>query len=208
MGGYNSGGTGTRRSTANMHTLDIRKIQRAGLLRPGQFGSWQWTRGSNVVASINIRAETGRINLTYRTRNRGGEWQDIDYPVQLASTACNYGGERVWWLCPIVGCGRRVAVLFGGRVYACRHCHRLAYDSQRETPGDRATRRANALRKQLGWVPGMIHGDGDKPKGMHWSTYNRLRMAYYAQSGTAFAAMAEVMGLAMGRLGQISRLKV
>jgi hypothetical protein len=53
-------------------------------------------------------------------------------------------------------------------------CHGLAYASQRESARDRAVRKANSIRQRLGWLPGVLNGIGDKPKGMHWSTFERL----------------------------------
>ncbi|MDB5870159.1 MAG: hypothetical protein JWP96_2491, partial [Polaromonas sp.] len=85
---------------------------------------------------------------------------------------------------------RRVAVLCGGSVFACRHCHRLAYKSQRETPNDRAYRRANNLRDRLGWVPGVIHGHGDKPKGMHWATFRRLQAIHDTNVNQTLAGLS------------------
>lgn len=200
MGGYSSGKRDGKRCTDKMHRLDVRQLARAGQLKPGQSFNLYWTRGGQVTAPINIYTDVGRVSLSYRTRAGQGEWQCVSCKVLLTWTRCNYGGERAWWLCPGVGCGRRVAVLFGGRTYACRQCHRLAYRSQRENEEDRALRRANRLRQALGWVPGIAHDDGNKPKGMHWKTYNRGRMAYYAQSARAFAAMGASLGLAEGRL--------
>ena len=88
--------------------------------------------------------------------------QDIHYAVYLAWSGCNYGGQRV-------------AVLFGGKVYACRHCHKLAYQTQREQAYDRAGSRTNTIRKRLGWETGILNGSGNKSKGMHWTTYQRLK---------------------------------
>ena len=102
-----------------MHVLDIRKIQRAGLLVPGRSFGWQWSRGGEKIASINLRtdfdAPVTNVTLDYRTRPHGGEWKDMNYPVYVSWTGCNYGGQRVWWLCPARGCGRRVAVLYWGQ---------------------------------------------------------------------------------------------
>jgi hypothetical protein len=67
-----------------------------------------------------------------------------------------------------------VATLYGGRVFACRKCHRLAYPSQREDASDRAGRRADKIRDRLGWDAGILNGPGSKPKGMHWRTFERL----------------------------------
>ena len=35
-------------------------------------------------------------------------------------------------------------------------------------------RRADTIRRRLGWCAGIANPPGDKPKGMHWRTYNRL----------------------------------
>ena len=73
-----------------------------------------------------------------------------------------------------VGCGQRVAVWHGGRVFACRPFNRLTYRSQREADDYRATRRADTIRPRLDWWPGILNGNGLKPKGMHGSTLERL----------------------------------
>jgi len=47
-------------------------------------------------------------------------------------------------------CGKRVAILYGGNTFICRHCRELAYPSQRETDYERAARRTNRIREKLG----------------------------------------------------------
>lgn len=205
MGGYNSGRRDGKRTTDDMHILDIRKIERAGLLKPGCLFNWQWTRGGEKIASINIHTETDRVILDYRTRNHGDEWQDMNYPVRLTWTPCNYGGQRAWWLCPAVGCGRRVAVLYGGKVYACRQCHKLAYPTQREQAHDRAGSRADTIRKRMGWEAGILNGNGGKPKGMHWRTFERLEARHDALVHQSLAGMRAKLGVAMQRLEGIRR---
>ena len=187
-----------------MYVLDIRKIQRAGLLVPGRSFGWKWTRNGEKIASINLRtdcdAPLSKVTLHYRTRPHGGEWKDMNYPVYVSWTGCNYGGQRVWWLCPAVGCGRRVAVLYGGSVYACRHCHMLAYSTQREQAHDRAGSRADTIRKRLSWDAGILNLPGGKPKGMHWRTFDRLQAAHDVHVNQALAGMAAKMGILEGRL--------
>ena len=69
-----------------------------------------------------------------------------------------------------------MAVLYGpGKYFACRRCCGLGYASQREGVGDRSSRQADKLRKRLGWEAGILNGDGGKPKGLHWATYQRLK---------------------------------
>jgi hypothetical protein len=150
-------------------------LQRDGLLSAGKSFGWSWTRNGEKVASIQVRAETDRVILDYRHQRGGDEWKSQNYPIRIEWTSCNYGGARAWFLCPAQGCGRRVAKLYlGGAIFACRHCYKLAYACQRENLDDRAMRGADKLRGRLAWEPGILNGEGDKPKGMHWRTFERL----------------------------------
>ncbi len=201
MGGYGSGrGQRGKDTTSDMRALDIRKLQRDGLLTPGQAFGWNWLRKGETVASINIRSEVDRVILDYRSRSNGGEWQAMEYPVRVEWTPCHLGGRRAWFHCPAPGCGRRVAILFGGSVFACRHCHKLAYESQREPDHDRAVRRADTIRRRLGWEPGILNGSGWKPKGMHWRTFERLKAEHDAFVSASLAGMAQSLGLVNRRL--------
>jgi hypothetical protein len=190
MGGFGSGRRGGKSVTADMWALDVRKVQRSGRLAHGQSCNWQWTSNGEPVANINIWAFADRVTLNYRQRDRGGEWQAMNYTVRLQWTPCNYGGQRAWWICPAAGCGRRVAVLYGGAVYACRHCQRLAYRTQRESAGDRAGSRVDKIRNRLGWGPGILNGGGGKPKGMHWNTFMRLHEAHDVLKNEVFSYMS------------------
>ena len=178
MGGSGSGRRwhyGCKDTTEGYRSIDVRRWKRGGFLTPGRAFSWQWSRDSEVVASINVRAELGRVIVTYRHRSGGDEWKDESYPVYLTTTPCHMGGERPWFLCPARGCGQRVAVIYGGGIFACRKCYQLAYSSQREDAGDRAARRAHRIRDRMGWPGGVLEGSGwGKPKGMHQRTYERL----------------------------------
>jgi hypothetical protein len=83
-----------------------------------------------------------------------------------------------------------VAVLYqGGKYFACRNCYRLAYRSQRDTQSDRLIHKADKLRDRLGWEPGILSGNGDKPKGMHWKTFRQLQAEHdrLADAGVAMA---------------------
>ncbi len=203
MGGFGSGRQGGKRCTNDMLALDVRSIHRAGRLTPGTWCGWHWTRNGEKTASIQMRVEFDRVMLDYRNRSghhNCGDWETMHYSVRLDWTDCKFGGRRAWWQCPAVGCGRRVAVLFGGRVFACRRCHDLAYRCQRETVDDRATRRADKLRNRLEWEPGILNGNGGKPKGMHWRTYWRLYDQHNQAQSESLAGMAAKLGLLTGRL--------
>lgn len=204
MGGFGSGrGQRGKSTTSDMHPLDIRRLHRAGLLTPGRVFSWQWTVCGREVSSIQMRSEADRLVLIYRNRSHGGEWQPMEYPVYLEWTGCNLGGRRVWFRCPARGCGRRVAVLYGGSIFACRHCHNLAFECQRETDDDRALRRADTIRRRLGWQPGIANLPGGRPKGMHYRTYLRLLNEYNTFANASWVGMAERLGLANRRLNSL-----
>ena len=177
MGGPGSGNrwrSGSKSETDDYHVLDVRHLAREGALLPGYASSWRWTRNGEVKASIQIHAEHGHLTLIDYIRGDATEWKDKRYSVRILRTRCNFGGTRHWLMCPAVGCGRRVAILYGGSIFACRHCHQLAYASAREDPQARAIRRIYRIRARLGWKLGILNRRGDKPKWMRWGTFERL----------------------------------
>jgi len=115
--------------------------------------------------------------------------------VNLDWTNCKFGGRRPWFLCPATGCGKRVAILYDGVIFACRHCHQLAYASQRETGYDRMARRADRIRTKLGWEPGILNGKGLRPKGMHWKTFERLSAQHDALVQVSLAGISAKLKL-------------
>ncbi len=197
MGGHGSGNHwpyGAKSTTDSYRTLDVRRLAREGMLRLGHWGSWQWTRDSQVLASIQTRADEDRVVLMYRHRQGDGVWKDEHYAVLIERTPCALGGARPWFICPAVGCGRRVAILYGGTVFACRHCHQLVYASAREDASGRAMRRADRLRVRLGWEPGIMNPDGEKLKWMRWRTFDRLVEQHGQLVGRSMNALAAKLG--------------
>jgi hypothetical protein len=194
MDGWGSGswqiGKGT---TDDYRALDVRQLHRDGPLAPGRSYSLSWTRNGEIVASIRVRVESDRLNLNYRYKSSNSDWHPMDYPVYLDWTDCNLGGRRVWFLCPASGCARRVALLYlgGSGIFACRHCYSLVYASQRETGDERAARRADKIRDRLGWEPGILNGEGYKPKGMHWRSFERLQAKHNDFVNTSLVGMMQ-----------------
>jgi hypothetical protein len=199
MGGLGSGRRwhyDTKDLTEDYMRLDIRRWQREGLLAPNRSFGWQRTCNGEIVSSIRVRTEPDRVILTYRHRSGGGDWQDKSYPVYLEWTSCNFGGQRPWFLCPARGCGKRIAVLYGGGIFACRHCHQLAYPSQREADYDRAARRADKIRERLDWKQGIFNPKGwKKPKGMHWRTFERLNAEHDILVAESLAGITNHLGM-------------
>ena len=170
MGGQGSGPQFGAATTDTYLKLDVRWLKRRGLLTPGSEECIAWSSEGKPLGTVQIRAEQDCISLTYSTRG-----EPITYSVKIVTTACHLGGRRPWFLCPARGCGRRVAILYGECVFACRTCHQLAYACQRELPEDRAYRRMEKIRTRLGWSMGDLDGTAClRPKGMHQGTFERL----------------------------------
>ena len=71
---------------------------------------------------LKLKAGSFRINIQYTWDS-----EELNYEIKLATTPCNYGGFRYWFLCP--KCNRRVVKLYLNKYYYCRHCHNLTYRS-------------------------------------------------------------------------------
>ena len=118
-----------------------------------------------------IQQEAENIQVGYEHRGKS-----YSYSIKLSRTACNYGGHRHWWLCP--ECSKRVSVLYCAGAYVCRHYIGGKYGSQLEQPIDNLFRRLNAIRARLGWQDGIANGYGERLKGMHRTTYNKIMCEY------------------------------
>jgi hypothetical protein len=177
VGGYGSGSWyrwNKKATTEEVRRIDIRYMKKKGLLQwPGYTGSLSWSCGGEPTGSIRYRVESDRLVLMYSYRAYGEDWQKYEEGVWLDRTPCNYGGERLWFLCP--HCGRRVAVLYGAGVrFLCRYCYDLAYASQSEDYSSRMMRKARKIREKLGADADLTEPVSEKPKGMHWRTFARL----------------------------------
>lgn len=134
--------------------------------------------------------------------------------IQIEQTPCNYGNVRYWFGCSI--CGKKATRLFlhGGTnaVWKCRKCANLVYRSQQATKGDFWTWyfKARDIARQIDpdyWEDGfayLLAPDPhylfpQKPKGMHWQTYYRMREKYaeYVRRGNILNAAS--IGAVLGR---------
>ncbi len=175
MGAYGSGRKPTTKCTADHLSICVRQWQREDLLTPQRFFECSWSDRGEKIGKVSVLIQEGEVVLCHLWQLKGIDVQKLRYTVALQTTQCHYGGVRYWFSCPIAGCGRRVAKLYWGRIYfGCRHCYKLSYFSQRESKSDRTFRKVNKLRERLDWEAGYLNGNGLKPKGMHWKTYNRL----------------------------------
>jgi hypothetical protein len=149
-------------------TLDANRWMREGILTPRSCltGAWRWTYGNGRECSVAYEANTlcqcrPFVRLWYSwsqpaTQEEGSE----DYRVSLTTTAPWFGGQRWWFVCPLVidgrPCERRVGRLYlppGGRYFGCRHCHRLTYRSAQEHD-----KRVDAMRRNPALLDAAVNG--------------------------------------------------
>lgn len=181
MGRFGSGRIWRRniKTTSKYPQLDVRSLYRKDLFKPDQGVIRNWyNNDKEKIASVYVVTKIDVLALLHF--NRFGE--ELCYNVALTWTDCYYGGGRPWFICPVKKCSRRVAKLYlAGTLFACRHCYKLVYFSQLQTPEDRAIQHADKIRARLGWESGLLNGHEDKPKGMHWKTFDNLIEAHDMQ---------------------------
>jgi len=139
MGGYGStrwGWYSKRLTVEECHKLHLSTMRGTIAQGAGFWGTVYWTIGERPAGDITYRVEAQGVRLVYTmTDKSSGSKQDYSYLVGLARTFPHFGGVRYWFVCPLVGCGRRVGVLYlppGGRYFGCRHCYKLTYESAQE----------------------------------------------------------------------------
>jgi hypothetical protein len=188
MGGYGSGRSGGRPTVESSLTLDLRRLFRNGTLKVGGWtsGTLRWTLVSSgeETASLGYQShlveDNGYIRLYWTsTDRRTGEAHKRENRITLMTRPQPFGGRRWFFVCPRTG--ESVAKLHlpsGGHTFASRKAYRLGYRSQRESPRDRSSSRAFALREKVGGRGG-IGSSITKPKGMHARTFERAMEKIY-----------------------------
>lgn len=175
-------------------SIPINYLNRQDMLRPGQY-SLHWTLNGEPSGDVRLTITEDTMTITYRwRRSKYDEWSDASVTVQLTSTPVHLGGSRPWFLCP--ECGRRCGVLYlNGSSFGCRTCLNLRYTSQREQPLDRAIRRRGKYEDKIGYG---LHDNKtmkQKPKGMHWHTYDRLLQKALAADQKMLAELGRQIGV-------------
>ncbi|MDI9848135.1 hypothetical protein QM467_08740 [Rhodoblastus sp. 17X3] len=159
--------------------LDLNKLIRDGVLRPGST-----CRASIRWANVYSSDESAAGVMTAHMCGKSYGWLELEVDgrrqeIALESQSRHFGGRQWYFVCPRLHC--LVSVLwrpYGASAFASRQAwgRRVAYGSQFETWHDRAITQARHVRRKLGgedWE--LSYGDPmpEKPKGMHWRTYER-----------------------------------
>lgn len=168
---FGAGRPGYRAKAEQLQRVDVRQWHRLGYLREGRSFRWNWHRGDEQTGSIGVLVHGADSLALQYTVGQEGKRRDGSQTIRLARTPCHYGNTRPWFECPL--CHRHAGLLFmrWGR-FACRKCQRVAYSSQSDDALDRTWRKQGKLESRLG-------KDWQRPKGMHRTTYERLRAAVW-----------------------------
>ena len=117
--------------------LSIFYLKKAGMLQGYCSTLITWTaslteKKTTVGVEVNIE-ERPYMRLQYTVTDSEGDGTDYDDQIFLTITPRYFGGVRWWFACP--SCGRRVGILYlpsGGRLFRCRHCYDLTYQSRND----------------------------------------------------------------------------
>ncbi len=163
----------TRRTVDDLLRLNAHKVMSAGDRAAGFRCTVNWPS----QAAIGVRVTGERALLSYNWQGQPVQ----PYAVHVATTTPHYGGVRYWWLCP--RCARRVADLYGGKLFLCRQCHGLTYRTAQAGSADidpSVKNRLRVLRRRLAVTGEDRALRPPKPPRMHAETYERLAREYVA----------------------------
>lgn len=166
-----------------------------------------WYRNGEQTASILAAAELQRgrpvVRLAYTSSRPGGEPERQNYQVLVSATPSNLPGNpgrRWWFICPLVvngiACGRRVAKLYGGTLFGCRHCHDLTYTSCNES--HQLDRLSRSLGAALAAELGGMNPDDVAAELRRWADPETLRLMAFANQVTRQSKKTEKMLRKMG----------
>ena len=133
---------------------------------------WEWTferehepTQRNAGAILTLRRVLPVLSGSY-------DEQANEFEIVVVATRPNFGGRRLWFLCPKCG-NRRVSLYFptAHSEPACRACHNLAYRSQQVSLEQRKRLKLDTLRSKLNSDATQIDS---KPKWMRWRKYDKL----------------------------------
>lgn len=85
--------------TSALRSIDVRRLKREKLLAGDLTYGWHWRNDDDeVTASIHVRTHDSGLTVSYATSGT-----QVEQFVRTDTTPCNYGGERVWFVCPFCG---------------------------------------------------------------------------------------------------------
>ncbi len=169
-GGYRigAGRSGRAFKTEDCQRLSVSCLQRTGVLAKAWVGQWAWQdpMHGKTQSIIKMRTTSDAVYLSFASHGRS-----VLQVLMLSQVSNTFGGHRIYLTCPRCSSRRREVYLLDG-LFLCRVCHALPYQSQSEGRIDRAWRAERKVELKLSPFR-------KKPKGMHQTTFNRLRNQIY-----------------------------
>jgi hypothetical protein len=182
-----AGRPGWRLKAEDAFRLSVDRLNDAGALAPGCLGTWHWSTATGMKGEINYRTASGALVLEFRANGIPSMQRVPLYKVPTSGCA---QGLRTWFGCPL--CFRRASKLYlGCSGFACRQCAGIAYQSQSETPIERAVVAQVKAEAALG--PG-----GARPRCMRRATYARLQEEVQRRDVERKAELRRVLCAALG----------
>jgi len=161
--------------------LDVHWLARRGILKPGR--AFHGKARNDQAHSLLVADDHIRVTI-----------EGHEETIWLTHTVPGYGGKRSWFRCPM--CNRRRAKLYFVGRFACRECAGLRYGSKSETRRARLGRKSRKIRAKVDRSDSLAAPFPQKPPGMWWRTYERLR----AQEAVIERARIELFFPMLGRL--------
>lgn len=178
----NSGRKATYERCEDHRQIDIRRLARDGWLHGHHAMRWGWSSG----AWIDLRTGPDVVAVAYRYRRNGGDWVSVDQAISIVRTSVGYGSRgRPWFACPV--CRRRCAILYLVAGPVCRLCGDLRYASQSDGETNRSWGRTYKIEAKLS---DDAQWNFQKPRYMHWKTFNKLCEAHSRESALRDAQLA------------------
>ncbi len=189
MGGYGSGkrrGDWKRPTKEESFVVSSTYFHQEDLLEKEQsykkVASLTFTfNNSRSDSSIGVYTRSNRVWLEYTVKKDLDSDKEVSYSFPVEWTECYFGGYRPWFICPGLGCGKRVEKLYKppSEIYfACRHCHDISYYRCNISgkPVKVAQYKRDKVAEKLGKTTcsSIDPLKPTKPKNMHWDTYEDL----------------------------------
>lgn len=91
MGGYGSGRVGERELITNLRFLNVRWLNKQGLLKSKGVKTLSWSRNGKPWGKMEVLVEEDRIRLIYKVSRNDGPWEDKDVEIKLLKTSDSEG---------------------------------------------------------------------------------------------------------------------
>ena len=135
----------TKQEADGLNSISVAFLKKHRYFEEGwHSGSITWTRSSfwgesksSIGVTTTIQKDTGSLQLNYTITRENDDKESFNYSVGLVTTPCHFGGNRWWFVCPLVKsgvpCRKRVGKLYrAGDHFGCRHCYELTYESKNQ----------------------------------------------------------------------------